>query len=184
MLLENDRGLAGDLYELRIPGGVADRVAWPAGRMHALRPALRELGLPSAAIYEALQTSSGPLSSFELAQAAGISRSAAYDALETLAGWNLITPDGRGRWALVRATCLDRLAEAWGVLDTIRGLITRHRANEPTTAAHSESPTCPTPTSHSRTGPLVHRQTRPRCHHCRIRSRRLLRCCSESSERH
>lgn len=46
---------------------------------------------------------------------------------QPLRGWNLITPDGRGRWAVVGSTCLYRLAEAWGVLDTIRSLITRHR---------------------------------------------------------
>lgn len=129
--MEADRGLSGDLHELRIPDGVADRVhraAWPAGRMHALRPAFRELGLPAAAVYEALETIPGPASSFEIAQTAGVSRSTAYEALETLAAWNLAAPDGRGRWQIVRATCLGRLAEAWGVLDSIRTLISRHRS--------------------------------------------------------
>lgn len=130
-LIENDRGLAGDLYQLRIPDGLIDRAnraAWPAGRMHALRPAFRELGLPAAAIYEALETATTPVSSFELAETAGISRSSAYEALETLAAWNLAQPDGGGRWRIVTTTCLGRLAEAWGVIDTIRARITRHRA--------------------------------------------------------
>lgn len=130
-LIEDDRGLAGDLYELRIPDGIIDRAyraAWPAGRMHALRPAFRELGLPAAAAYEVLETSSEPLSSFEVSSSAGIGRSASYEALETLAAWNLAKPDGRGRWLIVRTTCLARLAEAWGVVDAIRERIAAHRA--------------------------------------------------------
>lgn len=130
-LIDHDRGLAGDLYQLRIPDGLVDRAhraAWPAGRMHALRPAFRELGLPAAALYEALETATEPLSSFDAASAAGVSRSTAYDALETLAAWNLARPDGHGRWVIVRTTCLGRLAETWGVVDTIRALINRHRS--------------------------------------------------------
>jgi len=130
-LIEDDRGLGGDLYMLRIPDGLVDRAnraAWPAGRMHALRPAFRELGLPAAAIYEVLEAASGPLNSFDAASTAGISRSAGYEALETLSAWNLAAPDGHGRWVIVRATCLARLAEAWGVVDTIRARIAHHRA--------------------------------------------------------
>lgn len=129
-LIEDDRGLAGDLYQLRIPDALvdrADRAAWPAGRMHALRPAFRELGLVAAAVYEALETASDPLTSFGAASIAGISRSAGYEALETLSAWNLAAPDGRGRWVIVRSTCLARLAEAWGVIETIRGRIAHHR---------------------------------------------------------
>lgn len=130
-LMDHDRGLAGDLYQLRLPDALVDRAhraAWPAGRMHALRPAFRELGLPAAAIYEALETTDGAASSFDLAKTAGVSRSTAYDALETLAAWNLARSDGRGRWDIVATTCLGRLAEAWGVIDTIRARITKHRA--------------------------------------------------------
>ena len=130
-LIENERGLAGDLYQLRIPDGLAgraDRAAWPGGRMHALRPAFRELGLPAAAIYEALETADGPATSFELAKSAAVGRSTAYEALETLAAWNLARPDRSGRWRIVATTCLGRLAEMWGVLDAIRTRIARHRA--------------------------------------------------------
>ena len=38
-LMENDRGLQGDLYQLRIPDEIADRatrVAWRPGKLHAL----------------------------------------------------------------------------------------------------------------------------------------------------
>ena len=57
-LIENDRGLAGDLYQLRIPDEIttrAGRVAWKAGKLHALRPVFRELGHPAAFVYEALE---------------------------------------------------------------------------------------------------------------------------------
>ena len=57
-LIENDRGLQGDLYQLRIPDEIADwasRVAWRPGKVHALRPLFRELGHPAAFVYEALE---------------------------------------------------------------------------------------------------------------------------------
>ena len=59
-LIENDRGLAGDLYQLRIPDEIAvraGRVGWKAGKLHALRPVFRELGHPAAFVYEALEHS-------------------------------------------------------------------------------------------------------------------------------
>jgi len=59
---------------------------------------------------------------------AGIGRSTAYEALEILAAWNLAAPDGYGRWVIVRAPCLARLAEAWGIVDTIEARIAHHRA--------------------------------------------------------
>ena len=68
-LIENDRGLAGDLYQLRIPDEIADRasrVAWRPGKLHALRPVFRELGHPAAFVYEALEHGKGPQRSFDL----------------------------------------------------------------------------------------------------------------------
>ena len=62
-LIENDRGLAGDLYQLRIPDEItarAGRVGWKAGKLHALRPVFRELGHPAAFVYEALEHTQGP----------------------------------------------------------------------------------------------------------------------------
>jgi len=82
----------------------------------------------AAAAYDALEHARGPLSSFEVAAGAGIGRSSAYEALETLTAWNLARPDGQGRWVIVRTTCLARLAEAWGIVDSIHAQIARHRA--------------------------------------------------------
>jgi hypothetical protein len=113
-LVEDDRGLQGDLYQLRIPDEVAVRVAtlaWSAGKIHALRPVFRDLGLPAAFVYEALEHASAPVRSFDLTTGTGLSRSAVYEALETLTA----------------ATSLDQLAEQFGCIDTIRTLIHRHR---------------------------------------------------------
>ncbi len=129
-LIENDRGLAGDLYTLRIPDDIsarAGRVSWRPGKLHALRPVFRELGHPAAFVYEALESGRGrPQRSFDLTTTTGLSRAAVYEALETLAAWGLVEPV-RGRWALVTGTSLDRLAEQFGCTDTIRALVHRHR---------------------------------------------------------
>jgi hypothetical protein len=129
-LIENDRGLQGDLYQLRIPDDTAvraSRIGWPAGKLHALRPVFRELGHPAAFVYEALEHSRGrPERSFDLVTRTGLSRTAVYEALETLAAWNLVEPKA-GRWVLVPATSLVLLAEQFGCTDTVRALVKRHR---------------------------------------------------------
>ena len=128
-LIENDRGLAGDLYQLRIPDEIAVRAAPSVGRpgkLHALRPVFRELGHPAAFVYEALEHSRAPERSFDLVTRTGLSRTAVYQALETLAAWNLVTPRD-GRWVLVPGTSLHQLAEQFGCADTVRALVTRHR---------------------------------------------------------
>lgn len=130
-LIENDRGLLADLYELRIPDEIRTRAAaraWRPGKMHALRPAFRELGLPAAYVFEALETARGrALRSFDIAEETGIARSTVYTALETLAAFNLAVKI-RGRWQLVATTSLADLAEALGCADTIRRCVVRHRA--------------------------------------------------------
>ena len=128
-LIENDRGLAGDLYQLRIPDEIADRatrVAWRAGKLHALRPVFRELGHPAAFVYEALELSKGAQRSFDLVTVTGLSRRAVYEALETLAAWRLVEPVD-GRWRLVPGTSLQLLAEQFGCLEQVRGQVGRHR---------------------------------------------------------
>ena len=130
-LIENDRGLAGDLYQLRIPDEIADRaarVAWRAGKLHALRPVFRELGHPAAFVYEALEQAKGhqPQRSFDLTAVTGLSRTAVYEALETLAAWHLVEPVD-GRWKLVPGTSLQLLAEQFGCLEQVRTQVGRHR---------------------------------------------------------
>jgi hypothetical protein len=129
-LIENDRGLAGDLYQLRIPDEITTRattISWKAGKLHALRPVFRELGHTAAFVYEALEHHQGrPQRSFDLTGPSGLSRRAVYEALETLAAWNLIESRA-GRWHLVPGTNLRQLAEQFGCADTVRALVQRHR---------------------------------------------------------
>ncbi|HZM67681.1 MAG TPA: hypothetical protein VFC16_15425 [Nakamurella sp.] len=128
-LIENDRGLAGDLYQLRIPDEIADRaarVAWRPGKLHALRPVFRELGHPAAFVYEALEQAKGAQRSFDLVTVTGLSRTAVYEALETLAAWHLVEPVD-GRWRLVPGTSLHLLAEQFGCLEEIHVQVGRHR---------------------------------------------------------
>jgi hypothetical protein len=129
-LIENDRGLAGDLYQLRIPEEItarAGRVAWRAGKLHALRPVFRELGHPAAFVYEALEHNKGRAErSFDLVTRTGLSRTAVYEALETLAAWHLVEPRD-GRWVLAPGTSLQQLAEQFGCADTVLALLNRHR---------------------------------------------------------
>jgi len=128
-LIENDRGLAGDLYQLRIPDEIADRasrVAWRPGKLHALRPVFRELGHPAAFVYEALEQAKGAQRSFDLVTVTGLSRTAVYEALETLAAWHLVVPVD-GRWKLVPGTSLQLLAEQFGCLEQVRSQVGRHR---------------------------------------------------------
>jgi hypothetical protein len=129
-LIENDRGLAGDLYQLRIPDDTVVRattLSWKAGKLHALRPVFRELGHPAAFVYEALEHHKSPQRSFDLTASTGLSRTAVYEALETLAAWNLVSPTGDGRWGVVAGTSLQVLAEQFGCADTVRALVNRHR---------------------------------------------------------
>ena len=128
-LIENDRGLLGDLYELRIPEEVvtrASRQSWRAGKIQALRPVFRDLGLPAAFVYEALEHSPDRLTSFELAGVTGMARSTVYEALETLAAFNLVEQRG-GRWSIVATTSLVILAESLGCAAQISERLARHR---------------------------------------------------------
>ena len=104
----------------------AATTAWEPGKLHALRPVFRELGLPAAFVYEAVEHAPGTVSSFDLTTCTGLSRSAVYEALETLAAWHLVEPRD-GRWVLVSGTSLQVLAEQFGCADTVRALLNRHR---------------------------------------------------------
>lgn len=128
-LVEADRGLQGDLYELRIPDVASDRATrapWRAGKIQALRPAFRELGLPAAYVYEALEQATERRSSFELAETTRLARSTVYEALETLAAYGLAEQQG-GRWCVVAGTSLRQIGEALGCVSDIEAQLTRYR---------------------------------------------------------
>lgn len=121
-LVEQGRGTKGDLYMLTIPEDVkpaAEDLSWRKGKIHALRPVFRELGLPAAFVYEALEHSPVPLRSVDLIRAAGLSRTTLREALEVLAAWNLIARDKGRAWSVVATTSLKDLAEKFGVLEAV-----------------------------------------------------------------
>ena len=128
-LIENDRGLLGDLYELRIPDTVAARAGrldWKAGKIHALRPVFRDLGLPAAFVYEALEQAKSSPTSFELSRQTGMARSTVYQALETLAAFNLVQQRA-GRWTVQPGASLSVLAEQLGCATDMANRLAGHR---------------------------------------------------------
>ena len=83
-------GVNADQYTLVIPEHIrsgAEALSWRSGKLHSMRPAFRELGMPAAFVYEALEHS--PANAVELAGLTGIGRSTVHEALEILASWNL-----------------------------------------------------------------------------------------------
>ena len=130
-LVEHGRGVRGDLYLLSVPESVAAQAQskrWQAGKLHALRPAFRALGMPAAFIYEALEHSPAPLTTTDLVRMTGLSRTAASEALEILQSWRLVQRGESRAWSVLQETSLRLLAEKLGVLDAVASLIARYRA--------------------------------------------------------
>ena len=130
MLVEQGRGTKGDLYMLTIPQDVkaaAEDLSWRKGKIHALRPVFRELGLPAAFVYEALEQSSTPLSTMEIVQITRLSRTAVTESLEVLAAWKMIARNATRAWSIVTGTSLKELAEHFGVLEAVAAQLHRYR---------------------------------------------------------
>jgi hypothetical protein len=128
VLIEAGRGTKGDLYMLTIPETTLKAVKelpWKKGKVHALRPVFRELGLPAAFVYEALENSPMPLSTMDVVRTTGLSRTAATEALDMLAAWNLISRSAG--WSVVAGTSLNTLAEYFGVLEAVAAQIHTYR---------------------------------------------------------
>ena len=131
VLVESGRGTHGDLYTLSIPESLTEaaaEVSWRRGKLHALRPVFRELGLPAAFVYEALEHSPTVLSTTQLVSATGMSRTAVSEALQILASWNLVARGSQGAWSIARSTSLSLLAEQFGVLDSVAAQVLKYRA--------------------------------------------------------
>ena len=128
-LVEKARGTKGDLYMLTVPEelrSVAEDATWQKGKIHALRPVFRELGLPAAFVYEALEHSPGmPIA--EIVRVTRLSRSAVHEALEVLAAWNLAIRSPSRAWSIVAGTSLKQLAEQFGVLEAVAAQLQRYR---------------------------------------------------------
>ena len=126
------KGTHADQYMLTLPANLqsaAEAMSWRAGKIHSLRPAFRELGLPCAFVYEALEHSPTPLSTTQLVEATALSRTAVTEALQTLAAWKLVSrggPENRG-WSIDPNGSLAWLAEYLGVIDAVTAQITRYQ---------------------------------------------------------
>lgn len=103
------------------------RLDWKVGKIHSLRRVFRDLGLPAAFVYEALEHSKSRPTSFDLAQETGMARSTVYQALQTLAAFNLVEQAG-GRWNLIPTTSLAVLGEALGCAAAMADRLMQHRA--------------------------------------------------------
>ncbi|MET4143766.1 MarR family transcriptional regulator [Arthrobacter sp. UYCo732] len=129
-LVEQGRGTKGDLYMLTVPEDVrpaAEDLTWQKGKIHALRPVFRELGLPAAFVYESLEQSATPLPTMELVRATKLSRTSVTEALEVLAAWKMISRNAAREWAVVASTSLKELAEHFGVMEAVAAQLHRYR---------------------------------------------------------
>lgn len=128
-LVEQGRGTKGDLYMLTIPEDVrtaAEDLSWRKGKIRALRPVFRELGLPAAFVYEALEHSPG-LSTAEIVRLTRLSRTAVNEALEVMAAWNMVSRGKERGWSVVPSTSLKDLAEHFGVMEAVAAQLQRYR---------------------------------------------------------
>lgn len=128
VLVEAGRGLQGDLYELTIPAAYqqqAQALAWRPGKIIALLPVFRHLGVPAAFVYEALDNA--PHSSWDLAAIALLSPRAAQHALAELAAHGLAVRDRNG-WRRGPADPT-AVARSLGVLDRLAELLERYRGH-------------------------------------------------------
>ena len=129
-LVERGRGTKGDLYMLTVPEEVrtaADDLSWRKGKIHALRPVFRELGLPAAFVYEVLEYSPVPLATAEIVRMTKMSRTSVNEALEVLAAWNMIARDKAHYWSVVATTSLKVLAEHFGVMEAVAVQLHKYR---------------------------------------------------------
>ena len=123
------RGDRADVYELVIPDKYrefAEDRSWKPGKIHALRPVFRELGIVPAFVFETIEQSDSPLTSAEIARFSRLSPRAVAQALEILAAWNMIKRE-EGRWQIVDTTNLAALADRFGVSETIGAQLRRYR---------------------------------------------------------
>lgn len=127
-LLIPSSGVKANLYQLVLPQSVAEaaqRRTWKKGNIRGIRGAFRELGLPAAFMYAALEQHSSPAGGRDLATEARLGTTTAYDALATLQAFGLAHRTAEG-WSIGAAN-LDTLAEALGIVDQVKAQLERYR---------------------------------------------------------
>lgn len=128
-LIEEAHGTKGDLYELVIPEQLAEEARtrrWKKGKVHALRPVFRELGIVAAFAYEAIEQNDSMLTSAAVARTSKLSTTAVNEALEALAAWNMVARTD-GRWHVVKSTSLSSLAQVFGVDEEVAAQVAQYR---------------------------------------------------------
>ena len=121
-------GVKANSYQLVVPESVATAAhsrPWKKGKAHGIRAAFRELGLPAAFMYAALEQATEALNGRDLAKDSRLGVTTAYEALAVLQSWGLVERSSDG-WKL-GAQDLQQLAEAFGVVDLIKAQIERYR---------------------------------------------------------
>ena len=113
-------GVKANAYQLVIPehlAAAAQSKPWKKGKAHGIRAAFRELGLPAAFMFAALEQAPDALNGRDLAKDARLGVTSAYEALAVLHSWGLVerTPQG---WKLGTQS-LGALAESFGIVDQI-----------------------------------------------------------------
>lgn len=124
------RGVYADQYTLVLPVDMAEAaelITWEKGKVQALRPAFRELGMPAAFVFEALEHAPTALGIAELVRRTGLGRTTVNEALEVLAAWGL-TVRFAGGWRAVSGASLGLLAELFGTAEDVARLVDRFRA--------------------------------------------------------
>ncbi|GAA4376993.1 MarR family transcriptional regulator [Paeniglutamicibacter cryotolerans] len=111
-------GKYADTYELVVPEGLVNgslAISYRVGKLHALRPVFRALGVVAAFVYEALEQ--GMKTAPEIMRSTGLSRSATQDALAVLEGHHLAVKAREG-WIETGAN-LRFLADLLGATDDV-----------------------------------------------------------------
>lgn len=122
-------GVKANAYQLVIPESVATAAnsrPWKKGKAHGIRAAFRELGLPAAFMFAALEQATEALNGRDLAKDSRLGVTSAYEALAVLHSWGLAERSPTG-WKLGTQN-LEQLAEAFGIIDQVKAQIERYRA--------------------------------------------------------
>ena len=150
VLLDNERGVEADLYQLRIPDAVAETArwrSWRAGRIEAPHPAFRVLGAPAGLAYEAL--SSEPLPRRDLAREADLPDTTLDRALTELAAHGLAERVPHEGWRRGPAD-LETLADTLGATELVQAQINAYAVERAAfRALHGLPATRPAPTAYA-----------------------------------
>jgi hypothetical protein len=129
-LVRTAEGIRADTYALVVPPllrASCERKPWRRGRIYAVRPAFRALGMSAAFLYDVLERARGPISGRQAAKDAGLGHSAASEALLDLHAWGLADRVPHRGWVLGDAS-LARLAEQFGCDEMVAEQVARYRA--------------------------------------------------------